>query len=130
MPLSKDDHKFILNALRQASVIWSGRKEILNLSRQKVFVRNSKDGVPLYKYYWQCASCQDWVKNQKDVEVDHVVEIGGLENFVGDWTELVNKIFPRPVEKHLQCLCVACHARKTGKYNSARSKWERKKNPR
>ena len=60
------------------------------------------------------------------MEVDHIVEIGGVEKFTGDWNEVIAKMFPRPVEAHLQCLCVACHARKTAKYNNARIKWQRK----
>lgn len=125
--LTKEDVEFLFNELRKASIIWNGRKEILKLSRKRVFVRRAKNGNPVYKYQWQCGDCRSWFKNETDMEVDHVVEIGGISKFTGDWNETIGRIFPRPVSKHLQCLCAPCHARKTGLYNSARSKYKRKK---
>ena len=126
---TEEDAKFIFNELRKASIIWSGRKEILRLARKKVFVRRAKNGNPIYKYQWQCALCKNWTRNEKEMEVDHIVEIGGVSLFLKnrDWNEVAEKMFPRPVEAHLQCLCVSCHLRKTNLFNSARSKWERKR---
>lgn len=124
--LTSEDVEFLFNELRKASIIWNGRKEILKLSRRKVFVRRAKNGNPIYKYEWQCADCKKWFKKETDLEVDHIVEIGGISKFTGCWNETIGKIFPRPVVEHLQCLCGPCHARKTGKYNSARLKYQRK----
>ena len=124
--LTTDDIQFLFNELRKASVIWSGRKEILKLARKKVFVRRAKNGKAIYKYLWQCSDCLKWYRKETDLEVDHIVEIGGKTGFTGDWNETIGKIFPRPVEKHLQCLCAICHAKKTGKYNSARLQYQRK----
>lgn len=123
---TSEDVKFIFNELRKSSIIWSGRKEILRLARKKVLVRRAKNGNPVYKFQWQCASCSKWTRNEKEMEVDHIVEIGGVGGFTGDWNEVIAKMFPRPVEAHLQCLCVKCHMRKTAAFNSARTKWQRK----
>jgi len=60
------------------------------------------------------------------MEVDHIVEIGGYTSFNGSWDDMFARMFPRPVEKHLQCLCKACHARKTGAYNAASVNMKRK----
>ena len=124
--LTSDDIKYIYNELRKASIIWQGRKECLALARKKVFVRRAKNGNPVYKYHWQCADCENWFKQESDMEVDHIVEIGGVTSFCGDWNKMIERIFPRPVQDHLQCLCIPCHARKTGRYNAAPSKFTRK----
>ena len=125
--LTTSDIEFLFNELRKASIIWEGRKEVLRLCRKKVFVRRAKSGKAIYKFYWQCAECLDWFRNQTDMEVDHIKEIGGVTGHTGDWNETIAKIFPRPVQDHLQALCIPCHARKTGAYNSARSQYSRKK---
>lgn len=125
-PDQQSDVEFIYNELRKATITWSGRKEILALSRRKVFVRRAKNGNPIYKFKWQCAACQNWFDKQEEMEVDHIVEIGGVTEFSKDIVAGIKKMFPRPVKDHLQVLCVKCHLKKTTKYNSARSKWKRK----
>jgi 5-methylcytosine-specific restriction endonuclease McrA len=124
--LTKEDVEFLFNELRKSSVIWSGRKEALQLARKKVLVKRAKNGNPVYKYHWQCAVCKKWKRNEVEVEVDHIVEIGGVTGHCGNWNDTISRIFPRPVSEHLQVLCVACHARKTAAYSSARSRWQRK----
>lgn len=125
--LTDEDIRFLYNELRKSSIIWSGRKEILRSARKKVFVRRAKNGNAVYKYQWQCAICSSWKEDETLMEVDHIVEIGGVTEFNGDWNETIGRIFPRPVTEHLQVLCQSCHKKKTGDYNSARSKWKRKR---
>lgn len=125
--LNTSDIQYIFNELRRASVKWSGRKECLALARKKVFVRRSAKGKAIFKFHWQCSACLNWVKNDKELEVDHISEIGGPTQFTGDWNETINKIFPRPVEKHLALLCKKCHLRKTRAYMAAPSLYKRKK---
>lgn len=124
---NKEDTEFIYNLLRQGTVKWKGRQECLRLASKRVLVRRSKAGNPIYKLHWQCASCKQWYRNQTDLEVDHIIEIGGVTSFNGDWNEMISKIMPRPVCDHLQALCLACHMRKTNKYTSANLKYKRKK---
>lgn len=62
------------------------------------------------------------------MEVDHIVEIGGVNSFNGDWNEMISRVMPRPVSKYLQALCCFCHARKTNNYMNAKSQWKRKSN--
>lgn len=119
--------ELLYNELRKATIIWKGRKEILGMSRKKVFVRRAKNGNPVYKLKWQCASCKQWFDKETDMEVDHIVEIGGVTEFKKDILLGILKMFPRPVEDHLQVLCVICHSRKTSLYTSARNKYVRKK---
>ena len=122
--LPPNDIDFIKNILRQGTIKWSGRSECLRRARKKVLIGHSKKGKPKYKYHWQCAECNEWSRDEKSMEVDHVVEIG---TFTGDWNEFIKKVYPRPVKDHLQALCVACHMKKTKKFNSARTRWTRKK---
>lgn len=124
---SKEDVEFIFNQMRQSSVKWKGRAECLRLARKKVLEGHTKKGKPIYKYHWQCAICSSWYRNEADMEVDHIVEIGGATSFNGDWNEMIRKIFPRPVKDHLQALCVFCHLRKTKNFMSAQGQWERRK---
>lgn len=124
---SEEDILFIYNLLRQGTVKWNGRAECLRLARKKVFMRRAKKtGNPIYKFHWQCAECKKWYRNEADMEVDHIVEIGGATSFNGDWNEMIFKIMPRPVKEHLQALCIFCHARKTKNYMNARDQWKRK----
>lgn len=122
----KDDVEFVYNLLRHNSVIWSGRAEVLFRARRKFVERRTKAGKVVYKFYWKCAVCKEWFRNSDDMEVDHIVEIGGVGGYKGDMHEFVFSIIPRPVKDHLQCLCKWCHLKKTKKYNSAKTKWERK----
>ena len=123
---TQSDIEFVYNLLRHSTVKWSGRKEALRRARRRFFVRMSKKGKPIFKWKWRCAKCQRWYRNQEDVEVDHINEIGGVTSFNGDWNEMIFKIMPRPVKDHLQVLCVACHLRKTNAYMAAPKKWKRK----
>lgn len=124
--LTTEDIKFIFNELRKASIIWDGRKEVMKLARKKVLVRRAKNGNPVYKFQWQCAVCSRWFKSDKEMEVDHIEEIGGITAHTGDWNVVIDKMFPRPVHEHLQVLCIACHLRKTKQFMSAIHKYKRK----
>lgn len=124
---TKEDIEFVYNWMRKASVQWDGRKECLRLARKKVLVRRAKNGNPVYKYRWQCADCENWFNNEADLEVDHIVEVGGYTAFLdGNIQAMAEKIFPRPVQDHLQVLCLGCHMKKTGLYNAASTVWKRK----
>lgn len=121
--LPPDDIKFVINALRQATVKWSGRREALDLARKKVREGMTRKGKQIWKFYWRCAHCKRWYRNESDVEVDHIIEIGP---FCGDWNRFLHRMFARPVNMKLQVLCVVCHMRKTNAYNAAHLKWRRK----
>lgn len=120
--LSPGDVEWLRKAIRQASIKWPGRAACLRRARKRVLVRRAENGNPIYKYHWQCAVCLKWTKNEKLMEVDHVIEIG---SFNGDWNEYLFRHFPRD-PRGLQAICVPCHLKKTKAFNSARSKWTRK----
>jgi len=120
--LDKDTIALILNQLRKASIIWSGRKMALDKARVKLFEKYTKDGQKkLYKFYWKCSNCKQLFRNQSQVEVDHIKEIG---SFTGDWNEFIDKLFCN--HDNLQVLCVICHLKKTSGYNAS-MRYERKK---
>lgn len=120
--LPPSDVEFIRNLLRQGSVKWSGRAECLRRARKRVVVKRGKKRQPIYKYYWKCARCEQWYRDISQMEVDHIVEIGP---FTGDWNEHIARHFPP--QDNLQVLCITCHMKKTLAYNSARTRWQRKK---
>ena len=104
--MTREDELFIINLLRQG----------------KVFVRVGQKGQRIYKYYWQCAKCKEWFRDEKSMEVDHIEEVGP---FKGCFDEYVRRVYCR--QSNLQLLCVAHHLAKTLQYSSAREKWKRKR---
>ncbi len=119
--LSLAEVRFIQNILREGTIKWQGRSGCLRAARKRVKIGVYKNGNPQYKFYWQCAKCKRWDKNEKAMEVDHIIEIGP---FNGCWNSYISKVFCP--QANLQCLCHSCHLRKTGQYNSAATRWRRK----
>ncbi len=122
--LPLDDVQFLMEALRKISIKWDGRAECLRNARKLVGEGKHKNGKSKKKYHWQCNKCRRWARNENEMEVDHIFEIGA---FKGDWNEFLCRHFPRPVDKFLQALCRSCHLKKTNAYNAANTKWKRKK---
>lgn len=117
--MSKSKEKYILNVLRQATITWSGREDCFKKARKQVLVGTYKNGKDKLKYFWQCANCKEWKPDKALFEADHIVEIGG---FKGSWDKIISVMYD---ENNFQCLCIACHAKKTSGYNSMR-KYTRK----
>lgn len=113
--MDKATQKLVLNALREASIKWPGRADCLKLARELRKIGVFKNGKPKYKYFWQCAKCLEWFRNQNDMEVDHIVEIG---TFSGCMNDYISKLFCP--QENLQALCVVCHARKSSTANATR----------
>lgn len=119
--MDKKTVDLLLNSLRKASITWSGRRDCLKKSRKKTHDGEfTKNGKPKYKFMWQCAKCLIWSRDQKSMEVDHLVEVGP---FTGDWNEYISRLFCD--QSNLQCLCVKCHSMKTSAFN-ARLMFKRK----
>ena len=111
---SKSTIDLILNALRRASVQWEGRSECLKRARRQVQLGFYKNGKPRLKFEWQCAKCANWFRDEKEMEVDHIKEIG---TFTGCLNDFAKKLFCE--QSNLQCLCVGCHLKKTTGYNAS-----------
>lgn len=112
--------KHIFNVLRRETVTWHVRKEVLRKARKKVFVRVGLQGQKIFKFFWKCAMCREWFRNEKEMEVDHIEEIGP---FIGPPTaENIGRHVMRIYcdEENLRALCIVCHSRKTSNYNAAR----------
>lgn len=122
--LTPEDVDFIKNALRQASVKWRGRRDCLRRARKKVLAGHTKSGAPVYKYHWKCADCGRWFLDPKELEVDHITEIGALVPTIEGIGEFVLRVLAEP--ESLQAMCLGCHLSKTKRYASARSRWRRK----
>lgn len=112
---------YIANLLRKGTMTWSGRqKALLAARKKKVEGLTRARGKIKTKFYWTCAKCGEDFRDQSEVEVDHIVEIGP---FQGDWNDFISRIYCS--QDNLQVLCVVCHAKKTSGYNASR-KYTRK----
>ena len=118
--LDKETLELIIRGLRQTSLKWQGRSMCLKRHRKKVLIGKTKDGKNKYKLHWQCAKCKDWFSNVKDLEVDHIEEVGPYQ---GNLHEYVKRLFCR--QENLQALCVVCHLKKTSNFNAS-LKYKRK----
>lgn len=117
--MDKELVDFLTNTLRNASVKWPGRAECLRRHRKQVqegvYKTGPKKGQPKYKFYWNCAKCKKDFRNQEDVEVDHIEEVGG---FKGDLHAWALRLFCK--QENLQALCIICHKSKSIKSTAER----------
>lgn len=118
--MDKDTELLIINALRQATIKWDGRKRCLNRVRKKVQDGFLKSGKQKYKYFWRCEGCNEWFRDVTALEVDHIDEIG---SFNGSWDVFIPRMYC--ADENLQALCCKCHLAKTTL--NARERWVRKK---
>ena len=114
------DH--ILNCLRKGTVTWHGRNECLKRYRKKKLIRLSKEGKRVYKYYYPCLKCKQWFRDVREVEVDHIVEIG---SFNGSFDEHIPRMYCD--QDNLQPLCLVCHKAKTKSFTASPVRYQRKK---
>lgn len=117
------DVEYIKNLLRRGTTKWKGRADCLRRARKRFKEGYLKNGKPNWKYYWKCAHCEQWFRDEDSMEVDHITEIG---SFKGDWNDFINKVYDWS-RKNLQALCIVCHKKKTKKFNAATTRWQRKK---
>ncbi len=121
MKLDKATQRHIINVLRRGTVTWRGRSNCLKKSSRKTWEgKRNKAGEKIFKTYWQCNSCKEWGRDQKDFEVDHRVEVGPFDGDIHDYALRMYQ------ESNLQTLCIPCHTRKTSGFN-ATLKYKRKK---
>lgn len=115
--MDKQTIDFIINLLRHGSVKWDTRKKALKRARKQVQESSGKK-----KFHWQCAKCLKWFRDQAQMEVDHIVEVGPFE---GSWDHFIPRLYCEL--DNLQVLCVDCHKLKTVGYVAKLKKSNRKK---
>ena len=123
--MDKELVDFLMNILREGTIKWPGRKACLDrhrrLVQEGVYKTGDKKGQPKYKYYWTCVHCKKDFRNETDMEVDHIDEVGG---FKGDLHVWALRLYCE--QENLQALCVVCHKAKSA--FSAADRLERNKN--
>lgn len=121
--MDKDTQRYLINILRQGTTKWAGRSECFRRNRKLVHDGEFfKNGSPKYKYHWQCSNCKSWFRDQSQLEVDHIVEVGPLESW-DNIKEFIERMYCG--QENLQLLCSVCHQKKTSKFN-AELKYKRK----
>ena len=107
--MDKKTQKHILNILRQGTLTWHIRNQVLNRGRYPKVVGQLKKGGDRKIWMRNCDIC-DKAFALKDslLQVDHIFAV---LNFTGDWSEYIEKMYCD--EKNLQALCEPCHLKKT-----------------
>jgi 5-methylcytosine-specific restriction endonuclease McrA len=91
---------FIRSLLRRGSMRWPPIQDALIAVRRTAIGRSKQT-----KWEYQCANCSHWFL-RKEVQVDHIVECGSLD----DLNRFVATLFCE--ESNLQVLCDGCHQAK------------------
>lgn len=107
--MDKKTQKHILNILRQGTVTWHVRNEVLNRGRYQVVVGQYKNGIDKKIWMRNCDICgKAFALKDSLLEVDHIYAV---LNFTGDWTKYIEKMYCD--EENLQAICSPCHVLKT-----------------
>lgn len=119
----KELHYFIINTLRRASYRWPCRYQAFNNARVELPPLPTKDGKPGKKkrIMFRCAECKK-LFTRKQVRLDHIVPVVGLEGF-RDWNEYVPRLFC-PTE-NFQVICLEHHHIKTQAEQAARREYKK-----
>lgn len=96
-------NSFVTSILRAGSRRWQPKYTILNEAKTEKKVNTNTGRIA---QHFACAHCKKDFP-QKDVEVDHIVEIGREKT----WDEFINGLFCE--KDNLQVLCKPCHKTKT-----------------
>lgn len=116
--IDKRTLKTIINHLRMATLVMDARKETLRACAKRRREGKTKKGETKWKFYWHCKKCDRWYRDQKSMEVDHIVELGTPPNTFTGLVKYMRRMFDR---KNLQALCVTCHRAKTNSNASIRT---------
>ena len=96
---------FLRSGLRSKWNRWPPKYIVLNRARRL----KPKNKVGRHKYEYKCNKCKRFYQG-KEVSVDHIVPVGGL-NKLEDIPQFVENLFCH--EDNLQVLCKTCHDKKT-----------------
>ena len=91
---------FIRSALRSRQLRWPPRNSAKMKARRKYEGSNKRQ-----KFEYQCSECKNWFPD-KEVEMDHIVEVGSLKDFQ-DLPGFVERLFCE--ESGWRVCCKRCH---------------------
>ena len=117
--MDKKTERYVINILRQGTIKWEGRTNAIKKSRKRFAVGRHKNGKVKWKWYYFCKRCNGKFRDETDMEVDHIDEVGPYK---GDLHEYAERMYCH--QDNLQALCIRCHARKTSA--AAPYRWKRK----
>lgn len=98
---------FIRSKLRNASRWWKPITQVRNDARRPYKGENKRQ-----KWEYMCSNCKKWW-NVKEVEVDHIIEVGSLKS-AEDLPGFVERLFCE--KQNLRLLCKHCHSQSTANY--------------
>lgn len=118
--MDRKTERYVINVLRRGTLKWNGRTNALRRARKRFRDGKLKNGNVKWKYHWNCAKCGKWFRDESDMEVDHIMEVGPYKGDLHDYAERMYCD-----EDNLQVLCIRCHKAKTT--SAAPLRWKRKK---
>lgn len=119
--MDKKTERFILNVLRKGTLKYFGRTQALKKARKRFKEGKLKDGSPKWKLHWQCNKCKKWYRDESDVEVDHIEEVGSYNGDIHEYAERMYNF-----GDNAQVLCLRCHRYKTNANATVRYKRKKK----
>ena len=119
------------NILRRYFRRYPAYGECLRRAKSDQFVENVRGQLTIRRVFYKCADCQHYYP-RKDVCVDHIVPVVGVDGWDGDWNKIVDGMFCEL--DNLQVMCNysgirvedgieyrSCHYWKTQAERSARA---------
>jgi 5-methylcytosine-specific restriction endonuclease McrA len=117
-----DLKRWLIPKLRNASRIWPAKKDARNKAKVKVQEGYYKNGNPIWRTKYECASCKGNFERE-ETQMDHIAPVIALDGF-DTWDIYILSLFVGP--DGYQCLCKVCHNNKTQDENKQRKKHTKK----
>lgn len=118
--MDRKTEKFIINLLRRGTLKYPGRREAILRVRKRFKEGKTRKGKTKWKWWYRCEECDYWFRDESDLEVDHIEEVGEYKGDLHDYAERMYNF-----GDNAQAICIKCHRRKTTA--SAKERWGRKK---
>ena len=117
--MDKKTERYVINILREGTLKYWGRSEVIKKSRKRRAVGVTAEGLTKWKWFFQCNKCKKWFGDEMDLEVDHIDEVGPYNGVLHEYAERMYNFGANG-----QALCIKCHKGKTSA--AAPNRWKRK----
>lgn len=109
--------QWLIPKLRNHSRIWPPKKQARMAAKRKIRDGFFKNGNPRFCVKFECAICHG-LFDIKQTQMDHILPVVDITGFT-TWDEFITSLFCEAAG--YQCLCEACHIKKTQEENISRA---------